>query len=439
MALLGLFLTLAGGASRLDEDQQSLVRCAAIAAIAATLWPLEFDVLRRHWRVATAVGAAYLLVLLQLVPLPPALWAALPGHAVYAQIAQAADAVVWRPLSLTPDLTLNALGALLPATAAALAALHLDFHGRVRLAHAVVVVACLSGLLGLAQLASGGGWRLYRETSADSAVGLFANRNHQAALMACALPLTGALAGLRLREGGERTLIPILGAAVAAFLCLALISTGSRMGLLLLAVGLAGGAWAYRTSGQRLWPAAAGSRWATVGGAAVLLATIGLAAARGGAIERLSTQNIVSETRVAMIQPLLTTARTFLPLGAGFGAFDSVYRQFEPKALLSTIYMNQAHNEPLQLVIEGGVAALALLGLFLAWWGRTAWRAARAAPSARRRTLAAAAATVTVILMVSSLVDYPLRTPLLGALFAVACVELALTADRRPAGQPGPA
>lgn len=437
MALLGLFLTLAGGASRLDEDQQSLVRCAAIAAIAATLWPLEFDVLRRHWRAATAVGAAYLLVLLQLVPLPPALWAALPGHAVYAQIAQAADAVVWRPLSLTPDLTLNALGALLPATAAALAALHLDFRGRVRLAHAVVVVACLSGLLGLAQLASGG-WRLYRETSADSAVGLFANRNHQAALMACALPLTGALAGLRLREGGERPLIPILGATVAAFLCLALISTGSRMGLLLGAVGLAGGAWAFRTSGQRLWPAAVGSRWATVGGAAVLLATIGLATARGGAVERLLMQDIVSETRVAMIQPLLAAAKAFLPLGAGFGAFDSVYRQFEPNALLSTIYMNQAHNEPLQLVIEGGIAAAALLGLFLAWWGRTAWRAARTAPSARRRTLAAAAATVTVILMVSSLVDYPLRTPLLGALFAVACVELALTADKRPVGAAKP-
>ena len=439
MALLGTFLALAGGASRLDEDQQSLVRSAAIAAIAATLWPLEFEVLRRHWRAAAVVGAAYGLILLQLVPLPPALWAALPGHAVYAQIAQAADAVVWRPLSLAPDLTLNALGALLPATAAALAALHLDFRGRVRLVQAVVVVACLSGLLGLAQLASGGGWRLYRETSADSAVGLFANRNHQAALMACALPLTGALAGLRLREGGDRRLIPFLGAAVAAFLCLALISTGSRMGLLLGAVGLAGGAWAYRLSGQRLWPAARAARWVTAGGAVVLLATVGLAAARGGAVERLSTQDIVSETRVAMIKPLLTTARAFQPVGAGFGAFDSVYRQFEPKALLSTIYMNQAHNEPMQLVIEGGVAALVLLGLFLAWWGRTAWRASRSAPSARRRTLAAAAATVTVILMASSLVDYPLRTPLLGALFAVACVELVLTADRRPTAEAGPA
>ncbi len=435
MALLGTALALAGGASRPDEDQQPLVRCAAILAIAATLWPLEFDALRRRWRTAAAVGAVYLLMLLQLVPLPPALWAALPGHAVYAQIAQAAGVVVWRPLSLTPDLTLNALGALLPATAAALTALHLDFRGRVRLAQAVVIVACLSGLLGLAQLAVGGGWRLYRETSADSAVGLFANRNHQAALMACALPLTGAIAGLRLRERGDHRLIPILGAAVAAFLTLALISTGSRMGLALGVVGLAGGAWAYRLCGQRLWPLAPIARWATAGGAIVLLAVIGLAAARGGAVERLSVQEIVSETRVAMIRPLLDTTKAFLPLGAGFGAFDSVYRRFEPNALLSTIYMNQAHDEPLQLAIEGGVAALALLALFLIWWARTTWRAARSAPSGRRRAMAAAATTVTAILMASSLVDYPLRTPLLGALFAVACVELALSAEKRSASE----
>jgi hypothetical protein len=47
--------------------------------------------------------------------------------------------------------------------------------------------------------------------------------------------------------------------------------------------------------------------------------------------------------------------------------------------------------------------------------------------------MALAAATVTLILMISSLVDYPLRTPLLGALFAVACVELIAAARDRPA------
>jgi len=431
---LGLGLVLAGGASRHDEAQQAIVRCAALLAIGASLWPLDFTPLRRRAGVAAALGTAYLLLGLQLVPLPPAVWAVLPGHDVYARIAEASGAGGWRPLSLSPDLTLNALAALLPATAMALAALYLDFRGRARLAGAVVVVAVLSGLLGLGQVAVGG-LRLYHETSQDSAVGLFANRNHQAALMACALPLTGALAGLALRDGADRRLVLAFGPATALFLLIALVATGSRMGLVLGLVGLAGGAIAYRAAGRRLWPARRGARLAV--GGLLVLASAGLAAtiARGGAIGRLAPADIAGETRVAMLTPLLATAKAFMPLGAGFGTFDGVYRRFEPDALLSTIYMNQAHNEPLQLAIEGGLPALVLLAVFAIWWTRSAWKAVRPAGrverGARRRTMASAAVAITIILMLSSLVDYPLRTPFLGALFALACVEL-MAAAREP-------
>jgi O-antigen ligase len=101
-----------------------------------------------------------------------------------------------------------------------------------------------------------------------------------------------------------------------------------------------------------------------------------------------------------------------------------VYRRFEPDALLSTIYLNQAHNEPIQLAIEGGLLALLLLLIFLIWWIIAAIRAARTSQSAARRALAMAMAIASLILMLSSLVDYPLRTPLLGGLFCVACIEL---------------
>lgn len=435
---LGLVLVLAGGASRHDEVQQAFVRGAALLAIGASLWPLEFTALRRHPVVVAAIGAVYLLPLLQLAPLPPAVWAALPAHEAYARIAEASDSVGWRPLSLGPDLTLNALAALLPATAMTLAALHLDFRDRARLVAAVVVAAVLSGLLGLGQVATGA-LRLYRETSEDSAVGLFANRNHQAALMACALPLTAALAGLSAREGADRRLVLTLAPTAMLFLLIALVATGSRMGLLLGLMGLVGAAWTWRAAGQRLWPVKRGFQLAAGGALALALAGLAATIARGGAVGRLAPADIASETRVAMLGPLLTTTKAFMPLGAGFGTFDGVYRQFEPYGLLSTIYMNQAHNEPLQLAIEGGVPALALLALFLGWWGRGVWMATR--PDAnpgrggRRRAMAVAAATVTFILMASSLVDYPLRTPLLSALFALACVELAATVRAHRSGR----
>lgn len=433
---LGLVLALAGGASRHDEVQQAVVRCAALLAIGASLWPLDVTALRRHAGIVAATAAAYLLLVLQLVPLPPVVWAALPGHEAYARIAEASGTVGWRPLSLSPDLTLNALAALLPATAMALAALHLDFRGRARLAGAVVAVAVASGLLGLGQVATGG-LRLYRETSQDSAVGLFANRNHQAALMASALPLTAALAGLSLREGADRRLVLALAPTTMLFLLIALVATGSRMGLLLGLIGSLGAAWTWRAAGQRLWPAKRAARLGVGGALALVLAGLAATIARGGAVGRLAPADIAGETRVALLEPLLTTAKVFMPLGAGFGTFDGVYRQFEPYALLSTIYMNQAHNEPLQLAIEGGVPALVLLAMFLVWWGRGIWTAtrpdvgARPGGGSRRQAMAVAAATATVILMASSLVDYPLRTPLLGALFALACVELAAAARAR--------
>ena len=115
---------------------------------------------------------------------------------------------------------------------------------------------------------------------------------------------------------------------------------------------------------------------------------------------------------------------------------DSVFRRFEPDRLLSTIYMNQAHNEPMQLAIEGGLPALILLVAFAAWW---LWTAVRVlGPGAR--ALSVAWLTVSAILLASSLVDYPLRTPLLGSLFAVACVEMGRhakrTADSRAVSRP---
>jgi len=127
---------------------------------------------------------------------------------------------------------------------------------------------------------------------------------------------------------------------------------------------------------------------------------------------------------------MLQAARAFMPFGAGFGTFDAVYRRFEPDALLSTIYLNQAHNEPMQLAIEGGVPALVLLALFIIWWLRASVRVVSRTGSASRRALGMAMAATTLILMLSSLVDYPLRTPLLSGLFAIACVEL-LRAKRR--------
>jgi O-antigen ligase len=424
-----LAVALFGGASRIDEPAQLPVRLAAIIVIGASLWPLDFSRLKANRDLVFFSLACLALPLLQLIPLPPALWDRLPGHAVYADIARATGTAGWRPLSLTPDLTINALLALLPPAAAAVAALHLDANGRKALASAFVLAALASAVLGLAQIgASGDAFRLYRNTSENAPVGLFANRNHQAALLACALPLCAAVipAG---RSAGTLLLRYGFMAPAAVAISAVLLLTGSRMGVALWFVAVAGAMWTLRARGFLRLPSStlAAARWAVAAVAVAGLIAAALLLDRETLV-RFSSQDIAADTRWAALPALLTAAASFLPVGAGLGSFASVYPQFEPDALLSTIYLNQAHDEPVQLLIEGGLPALILLLLFAVWWVKTAARITRLGRRTPRRGLPRAAVAVTALLMLSSLVDYPLRTPLLASLFAACCVEMALGA-----------
>lgn len=430
LALLGAL----GGASRPDEVQQAFVRLAAIAVIAAALWSLDFSKFRVARGPLAGLGLIYLLLLFQLIPMPLDLWAHMPGHGIYAQVAAETGSFGWRPWTLSPDLTLNALAALLPATAIGILALALDFRGRLLLARLVVGIACVSALLGLLQFAAGGtALHLFRITSEDSAVGLFANRNHQAVLMACALPILAAVTSIRTRQDASKSSrAPTLALSAAVLLLMGLAATGSRMGLLLGLVGISSAAaiWFVARQDRRLLPTLHARVWligASAAGATIV--AVSLLIARSGSFGRL-TSDPVDQTRAAAFRPLLEAARTFLPFGSGFGTFEPVYRRVEPDTLLSTIYLNQAHNEPLQLAIEGGIPALVLLALFLVWWADAAFRSVRPRGSASRRALGIAMAATTLILMLSSLVDYPLRTPILSGLFAIGCIELARSRHR---------
>jgi O-antigen ligase len=88
--------------------------------------------------------------------------------------------------------------------------------------------------------------------------------------------------------------------------------------------------------------------------------------------------------------------------------------------------MNHAHSDLLEIFLETGVLGIGLLALFLLWWLRRAfliWRADEPDQFARAATIATAA------IMTHSLVDYPLRTAAISAVFAMC---LALMADARP-------
>ena len=101
-----------------------------------------------------------------------------------------------------------------------------------------------------------------------------------------------------------------------------------------------------------------------------------------------------------------------LPFGSGYGTFDIVYPSVEADTAISGTFVNHAHNEPLELVLEGGIpAGLALL----AYLALLAWRL----PAALRSPLSVAALCSICFVIVHSMVDYPLRTAALAGVFAL--------------------
>jgi O-antigen ligase len=112
-------------------------------------------------------------------------------------------------------------------------------------------------------------------------------------------------------------------------------------------------------------------------------------------------------------------ADTF-PAGTGFGTFPTVYPLYENPAAVGVAYINNAHNDYLELVLEAGLPGLVLIALFLLWWG---WQVLRVWRSPTSSQFAKAATIASAAILAHSIVDYPLRTAAIAALFA-ACIAM---------------
>ena len=414
---------LGGGASRADVASLVYLRPAAILCVALLLilpGRKDFTLVRVP---LILLGAFAALMALQLIPLPPGLWASLPGHDRYLE-ANLASGAIWRPLSLTPDLTINSLLTLVFPLAGLLAYAAMPPEHRIRLLPVLIFAACASALFGIVQVTGDprGAAFLYNVTHEGSSVGFFANRNHQAALLAAAFPMLRIWTLMPHPDPSYRRMRAWIALGIGMLLVPLLLITGSRAGVLLGAVGIAA---AFLMSP---WRRHGGGGYRTAGRAALfLLAPLALAAlvillGRALSIDRLaSLENLTAELRLEYAPVTLDIARDFLPLGTGFGAFDAVFRGYEADNMLSPQYLNHAHNDLIELAITGGLPALILLLLFVLWFGRQSARALRHKVTGAPALLARLGAAMILMFFLASLVDYPLRTPLLALIFAMLC------------------
>jgi O-antigen ligase len=348
----------------------------------------------------------------------------------------------WRPLSLTPDLTLNSLIACIVPLAGLIGFAALRDEQRALLVPVLIGVAVLCSLLGAAQLAGGphSAAYLYTITHTGVAVGFFANRNHEAALLAATYPALRVWTMLPARSPEYRRARAFAAFGLGLFLIPMILITGSRAGMGLALVGIA--AAYFIAPWSRLgefWRSTRGRlAWAALWLLPFVMAGLVTILGRAWAFQRVGTliEDNEAELRIRNLPLMLDIARDHLPFGTGFGSFDPVFRIYEPDPWLSTEYFNHAHNELVEMALTGGIPALLLVAAFLIWFARAGTRVFRPYRHPSEKVLLGRLGAVMILqFLLASIVDYPLRTPLIGVIFIFAAGWLAAgAAHRREAG-----
>ncbi|WP_144097218.1 O-antigen ligase family protein [Croceicoccus sediminis] len=369
-------------------------------------------------------GIVVAVPLIQLVPMPPSVWQALPGreNAVVA-LDLVGAAAEWRPISLDPAQTLASLLSLGPPLALMIVVSSLRPERRTSLLFVVVAGGFATALLGAMQLVAGGNaLRFYGETHRDWIVGFQANRNATADVVLIAMMAFGALAGSYARR--RHTAWWLAGGL--AVLSLTLILTGSRAGIGLLFPALF---FAVIASGAAIF--ASRRRIAVALGATGIAIAGLLAAMTAGPLARVASRFDVSgDFRFELWRDGWTAAQAFWPVGGGVGGFARLLLPFERLEVVDRTRPNRAHNDYLELMVESGALGVVALIACAALIAVLAWRSFRSGAIPREHRIFAFG-TVAVVAL-HSLVDYPLRSMSLACLLALAVAMMARPGQRAP-------
>jgi hypothetical protein len=449
---------LLGGSGSLIPFPEIVLQCllAGLTAAWVWLWP---DALRQVPRGAWIIAALMLAVPLgQLLPLPPGLWQSLPGRGVErAALELIGQGSSWQPLSLTPNRTLAALLAMAAAAAVLIMAAAQDRRGRTILLATVAGMALLSVLVGAAQLSGGDGnhFRFYNPAEAFLD-GFQTNHNAEADVLLIGLVMLAAAASdwagaqrARHRRRGIDSGRPVnsrpaldprllLGAVGGASLLLVLgvALTASRTGIALLPIAIGAQGLILRGS-PALRPALALDRRRLAIGAIAVLAVMVMAAVvlgQHGALAQVWARfHVPTEVRPEIWRDSLYALGQYWPWGAGMGSFIPVFAAAERLEVVTGHFINRAHDDYLEFLIEAGLPGIVGFGLIcrqIVQDARRSWRTTAAGTPAQ---MIGGAASL-LIITVHSIGDYPLRTMSIACITAVcAAVLLPIT----PGAEPG--
>jgi O-antigen ligase len=245
--------------------------------------------------------------------------------------------------------------------------------------------------------------------------GPYVNHNHYAGLMEMLVPIPLVLALSRLAEEKERIAAGIAAAAMTGTIFL----SGSRGGMLAILVEFVvlGVIVVRQKRGVRLA--------AAVGAFAVVL--LSLLTWLGGKELSHRVTSISTETRseisggirINIDRDGLRMFRAKPVLGWGLGAFPIVYPEF--RTFYTNFFVNEAHNDYLQLLVEMGLIGFGLMIWFLAVLYHSVLQKIRNWTSEVSGAVGLACMLGFTGILVHSVVDFNLQIPANAALFYVLC------------------
>ena len=370
---------------------------------------------------------------LQLVPVPHWLWSKLGDRAIVESGLELLGLSAEQPLpiSLSPRESRLSLAASLPPIAVFLMIIATgDRRIFSQLNWIIPILGAISAIFGIAQVSvvQEPDLYLYEVTSIGSAVGFFANANHQACFLIMCLPFMAANIRNGSKEQGSGDAYNAkLIACISLFLLIliGILTTGSGAGYLLLIPTL--------LLSLLIGAKSLSSKKMKIGLPLILLATIVFSALIISSNPTLTGPGVADVdasrvSRVEMWKLSLEAAADHWLVGTGLGSFHEVYSLYEEPYSVTRAYANQAHNDYLQIVIELGLPGIMLsicgivffCRLFLQVWFRQDEKLGH-----QRR----AAASALLVVLLHSVVDYSLRTPAVCSL-AAACFALLLVSPR---------
>lgn len=381
-----------------------------------------------HRPFAVIVGIIWLFPLLQLVPLPPGIWTSLPGREIATTVRSAlGEADSWRSFSISqPDTWISFLGVSVFAIAF-FGALQVSDRQMRALLWLLCGIAFADIIVGSFQVATGGQlFDFHSSAHRATLIGFFSNRNHTALYLAAVMPLFTYM--VFTAKGAVR---PYRNYAIMSglfVLFIGVVGTSSRAGLTLGVMALLASIAMISFRSRFLQSKKHFVIFALVAVAVVVPILVS---------ERFTTvlqrfDSVSSDLRWTIWQQSWTVIQAYLPLGSGFGTFRTAYDPLEPLAMVSPQFVNNAHNDYLELLLEAGYPGVIL---FLVAIGTILVRAVRVSPrifSAGLMSVYTPAILFVLFVLAHSTVDYPVRRLAIAVPLAL---MLAILFRAAPAGE----